>query len=108
MLERQKSEKKCVGCGYCCCHSPCVIAMASHVLRGEPWRPALPCLHLQWDSQKQRHWCGVYRWRVLGKNLFFIGRGDNCIMPDNAFRSGPRLPGEPERRIPNRDRTRKQ
>jgi hypothetical protein len=106
--EKYGSTKKCVGCGYCCCHSPCSVSMASHVLRNEPWYPDLPCLHLQWDEQNQRHWCALYQWRVLGKNLFIIGPTDNCIMPNNPFRSGPRELFGPENPIPNIDRTRKQ
>ena len=86
---------RCIGCGWCCVSGPCMVALVLHPgsffqvdggCFGQPrleWKEGCPSL--RWDGQ--RHRCGAYHWRLMGKRFGFVNEGDHCIFPGNEFRN---------------------
>jgi hypothetical protein len=74
---------KCVGCGYCCLKSPCLLA-ATHFTMDE-----MRCPALFWDGQ--RYWCGLAMKDIQYALVLHVGEG--CCSGLNSWRGDVRFRG---------------
>lgn len=84
--------RPCVGCGYCCRKSPCVLA---YITYGIVTREDNRCLALKWDGS--RYWCELCRDPEKGEDRRKgLAIGDGCCCPLNSDRQNIPPPPPPE------------
>lgn len=96
MKEEQYKFSSCMGCGYCCTKSPCVVFPmssfafdidGSQIVNHLRWRG---CPELTWDGT--RHWCGIALLsdeKKREKVMCDLSIGAGCSSSLNSWRREP-------------------